>query len=71
MKKKKAFLEIKHCQKCPFLEQKRHYTADSFETAFNWYCKKKNNKQIAGYVDWHEERDVEIPDWCPLLTNVK
>lgn len=61
---KPAVLEIKCCNKCPFWDEKRMYTSDSFEMAFDWFCKKKNNKKIAGYVEWNDK--VEVPDWCPL-----
>ena len=61
----KIELEIKSCQECPFFERKRYYTADSWEQAYNWYCKKNENKKIAGYVEWHEESKVKIPKWCP------
>lgn len=68
MKKKKvATLELKHCSECPFLKQERYYTSDSWEHAYNWHCEKKNNKKIAGYVEWNDEKDIKIPDWCPLL----
>lgn len=58
-------LEIKTCKECPYLETKRMYTDDSFEHAKDWFCKKENGKKIERYVEWHEEKDVEIPDWCP------
>lgn len=62
----KAILEINNCKQCPFLEEKRHYTGDSWEVARNWFCKKSNGEKIAAYVEWREEKDVEIPDWCPI-----
>lgn len=58
-------IEIKNCKGCPHFKEERHYTADSFERAFDWFCGKENNKKIAGYVEWHEEDDIKIPDWCP------
>ncbi len=61
----KIILEIKNCQQCPFVDIKRHYTADSFEHENDWFCKSKDNKKIAGSVSWNEEKDVEIPEWCP------
>lgn len=61
-------LKIKTCMECPFFKQERYYTSDSFENAYNWFCKKKHNKEIAGYVEWHEEEKVPIPDWCPIKT---
>ena len=62
----KIEFDIKSCKECPFFEKKRMYTADSWEMAFNWYCKKFDNKKIAGYVEWHEENNIKIPEWCPI-----
>jgi hypothetical protein len=61
-------IDIKNCKECPFFEQERMYTADSFEEPYNWFCKKGGGKKkIQGYVEWHEESKVPIPDWCPCL----
>jgi hypothetical protein len=57
-------LEIKSCKECPHFEERRMYTADSFENAYDWFCKKENGKKIAGYVEWTD--NVEVPEWCPL-----
>lgn len=43
------------------------YTSDSFEMAFDWFCKKADNRKIQGYVEWHEEKKIKIPEWCPCL----
>lgn len=59
-------LQLKTCLDCPFLKQERYYSSDSWELAHDWYCKKNKDKKIAGYVGWTEEKDVEIPNWCPL-----
>lgn len=43
------------------------YTADSWEHAFDWFCKKMDNKQIAGYVERESEANsIPIPEWCPI-----
>ncbi len=63
---KPAVLEIKHCTDCPYFERRRMYTADSWEEAYDWFCKKENGKKIQGYVEWNEAADVKVPDWCPL-----
>ena len=68
---RKISIEIRHCGECPYHTTQRHYTSDSFEMAFDYYCTKvqtpdKGNKQIASYI----ERDWElpsVPDWCPIL----
>lgn len=62
----KIEFDIENCKECPFFEEKRMYTADSWEMAFNWYCKKSDDKKIAGYVEWHDEKEIEIPEWCPI-----
>jgi hypothetical protein len=67
----KITLEIKTCKECPFFEEKRMYTSDSFERPFNWFCTKKEDElgdpmEIAGYVEWHEEKGIEVPKWCPI-----
>jgi hypothetical protein len=66
----KITLDIKTCQECPFIKKDRHYTSDSFELAFDWFCTRKkekgHDKKISGYVEWHEEDKVPVPKWCPL-----
>jgi hypothetical protein len=62
----KVRLEITNCRECPKLSSERYYTADSWETEYEWKCK-LNDKHIA-YVDWREsdQKRVKIPSWCPL-----
>lgn len=62
----KIELEIKSCKECPFFERKRFWTEDSFEEAYDWHCKKMDDMKIQGYVEWHEEKSIEIPEWCPV-----
>jgi hypothetical protein len=63
----KIIYEIKTCQECPFLDQERYYSPDSFEApSYDWYCKKSDHKRIRGYVEWHEENKIPIPEWCEL-----
>lgn len=57
-------IEINSCKDCPFFDESRVYTADSFDMAFEWKCK-KSNKVIRSYVDWNDTGKVDIPDWCP------
>ena len=64
-------IEIQTCMGCPYHTTKRHYTSDSFEMAFDYYCTKMpimqdEYKQVASYIE--REREMpEIPEWCPLL----
>ena len=61
-----AVLEITSCSSCPFFERRRMFTEDSWEEAYDWFCKKSNGKKIAGYVEWHEAPKIQVPDWCKL-----
>ena len=70
--------EIKDCQDCPFCDCRRHWTSDSWEHAYDYYCTKKCekykidgklvNKKIAGYIEWRSEMP-DVPDWCPIRAN--
>lgn len=64
-----ASIQITSCKSCPHFRETPYMTADSFERAHNWLCGKMGDKKIQGYVEWHEEKSIEIPNWCPLLTN--
>ena len=62
-------LEITNCQQCPHFKRERYFTGDSWEEAYNWFCKAKKDKKIAGYVEWNEADKIEIPNWCPIIKN--
>lgn len=57
-------IKIKDCSECPFWTDEKVYTADSFENAYKWICKKAHGKIIASYVETFDS--VTIPDWCPI-----
>ena len=61
-------LELKNCRGCPHFESEKHYTADSWENAENWFCTHNDTKRkIAGYVEWTDEKNMTVPNWCPAL----
>jgi hypothetical protein len=62
-------LEIKNCSDCPHCKQERMFTSDPWETAENWFCTEPSidEKKIQGYVEWHEVKNMEVPNWCPIL----
>lgn len=65
-------IEINSCKECPHFKEERYYSPDSFEApSYDWYCMKLDKKKIRGYVEWHEESKVKIPDWCPFDKTVK
>ena len=57
--------QVEYCSQCPFCESKRIYTADSFETVFELFCKKLN--ECVYTVNWNDEgkRDTP-PEKCPF-----
>ena len=64
--KKKICIELNNCMSCPYVKEQRHYTSDSFEMAFDYFCGQTEDKKIAGYIE--REREMpSVPDWCPLL----
>jgi hypothetical protein len=64
-------LDLKTCKRCPNFDERpgEYVSPDSFEAPnHDWYCKKTGQK-IQGYVEWHEEKKIPVPDWCPCLEN--
>ncbi len=71
----KIQIEVKSCMDCPYHTAKRHYTSDSFEMAFDYFCTEvvikadkaeTEYKQVASYIE--REREMpDVPEWCPLL----
>lgn len=58
-------LSIKNCTECPYHKSKRHWTSDSWEHAYDYFCQINFNKPIATYIEWPSEMP-DVPDWCPL-----
>jgi hypothetical protein len=63
----KAAIIIESCSKCPHKESTNFWSSDGWDRMEDWICKLSNNKKIAGAVEWHEERKIKIPNWCPIL----
>ena len=68
----KIQIEVISCMGCPFHTTKRHYTSDSFEMAFDYFCTKVQddgvNKDIASYIE--REREMpDVPEWCLIIVN--
>jgi len=59
-------LEIKNCKECKYFTTKNQYSTDGFDFMEDWFCTKED-KKIQGAVEWHEERKITIPEWCPIL----
>ena len=73
MNKRTAYIPITSCKDCPFRITTPYPTSDSWERAENWLCGKMKGvddepRKIQGYVEWNDEKDIEIPKWCPLTT---
>ena len=72
---KQVFLPITHCSQCPYKNETNFYSTDGWDRMCDWVCEKlKDNKtglpmKIQGSVEWHEEKTIQIPDWCPLTNN--
>ncbi len=62
----KIHFEIVSCNQCPKKDERNQWSSDGFDRMVDWHCTEANRK-IAGAVEWHEEKKIKIPDWCPLL----
>jgi hypothetical protein len=61
-------IKITSCRKCPFFKEGPNETTDGWDRGNDWICTAKDNKIIRGFVEWHEVEKIEIPEWCPCLT---
>ena len=61
----KIVIEIESCKKCPNFKTDNKCSSDGFDRMEDWICT-KIDKKIQGAVEWHEEKKIEIPSWCPL-----
>ena len=61
----KIAIEIKSCKDCPFFDERNYYSTDGWDRMVDWYCT-KSEKRIQGAVEWHEERKIQVPDWCEI-----
>ena len=58
-------LPITSCQQCPNLKKTNQWSSDGWDRMEDWVCIKVNDRKIAGSVEWHEEKKIRIPSWCP------
>ncbi len=58
-------LQIQSCQQCPNFGTRNPWSSDGFDRMEDWYCKLTNGT-IQGAVEWHEEKKIEVPQWCPI-----
>ncbi len=64
----KITIEISSCKQCPFFKEGPRESTDGWDSGHDWICTSKD-KIIAGFVEWHEEKKVPIPEWCPAKVN--
>lgn len=63
-----ATIQITSCKQCPFFKEGPTESIDGWDRGNDWMCGAKDDKIIRGFVEWHEVDKVEIPNWCPSLT---
>ena len=57
---------MKECQRCKYKITNNFYSTDGWDRMEDWCCSKLNNKVIQGAVEWHEEKKINTPIWCPI-----
>jgi hypothetical protein len=60
----KIVIDISSCRECPFFKTGNQWSTDGFDNMEDWICTKINRK-IQGSVEWHEEKGIRVPKWCP------
>lgn len=58
-------IEIKSCKQCPFFKTGNAWSSDGWDRMEDWICS-KNNETIQKSVEWFEEKDILVPEWCPI-----
>lgn len=61
-------IEINSCKECPFFTLGSDYSLDGWDRGNDWFCRKKENKMIASFVERNEKPDV--PEWCPCKIEI-
>lgn len=56
-------INIERCDKCPNFKLGPSESTDGFDLGNDWICE-LSGRIIAGFVEWHEENKIKIPDWC-------
>lgn len=65
----KVYVDIKSCKNCPMFTIGRTWSSDGFDRMEDWVCTGgAEEKIIQKNVEWHEERKITIPEWCPRST---
>jgi len=58
--------QIITCHNCPKRKKINSWTSDGFDEMVDWVCSEMENKIIQRGVEWHEEKYVKVPEWCPI-----
>jgi hypothetical protein len=56
-------IEVTSCKQCPFFKITGVSSTDGFDRGEDWHCQ-KSDKLIDSFVEWHEEKNIIIPNWC-------
>lgn len=63
----KIVTEIKSCAECPHLKKTNPWSSDGWDKMEDWVCGKTDPEQtIQASVEWHEEKHIKVPEWCPI-----
>lgn len=60
---------VNSCTECPFAVFRKVYTSDSWDNVQAINCKALNNKEVHGFLEWHDE--AKIPHYCPFKKGEK
>lgn len=63
-------ISVDSCRSCPHFDTRNQWSSDGWDRMEDWWCT-KTDKKIRGAVEWHEEKDIKIPEWCPIVITNK
>jgi hypothetical protein len=69
----KVVLEFENCKGCPFFKTGNYWSSDGWDRMEDWICchPEVGEKKIAGSVEWHEEKKIKVPEWCPIALKTR
>lgn len=56
-----VIVEIESCKECPHFKTANQWSSDGWDSMEYWVCSKVD-KTIQKSVEWHEEKNIKIPD---------
>lgn len=59
------------CHNCSHKKETNHWSSDDYDRMCDWVCSAVLDVDdkptlLAASVEWHDERHIKVPEWCPI-----